>query len=117
MTTKRTVIIAAGSAAVTFRLIYLGAFGHLGGEFLGPFQLCLIGLLLPAVIFGEGCQSFIIFLIVGFLEFFLLYWTILRTWSGRKRVKPTEALNDRPVLPVEPLTAFEHRGLASGAHR
>lgn len=85
MTSTKTIIIAAGGAAATFGLIYLGAKYHPGMKLLGPLHMSLLYLLLPAEWIGEACSSFTLFLIVGFLEFFYPYWLGLRIWNARKR--------------------------------
>jgi hypothetical protein len=87
MTTTKTILIAAGGAAVTFALIWLGATGHLGGEPQGDFQGRLAMLLLPAEIIGDVFGTTTSFIIAGFLEFFSLYWLGLFSWSRRQARK------------------------------
>lgn len=87
MTMTKTILVAAGGAAVTFALFLLGI--HFGDKPPGDIFQRLLILLLPAEIIAEVFGTRASFLIAGFLEFFLMYLLGLLCWEGvraRKRV-------------------------------
>lgn len=89
MTSTKRLLIAAGAAAVTFALLCFACqqihalMGLPRGFGLIPFYL-----LLPAELLAEALSSRTVFLLTGFLEFFLLWWLALGCWEwmqSRKR--------------------------------
>ena len=86
MTTTKLFLIAAGVAAATFALFWLGI--QLGAK--PPvFGWNLLVLLLPAEVVADIFGTRASFVIAGFLEFFLLYMLALLLWRwarARKRV-------------------------------
>jgi hypothetical protein len=89
MTTTKMILIAAGGAAMTFALILFAIHMQLASKLPSGFGLIPFFLLLPAELLGEVLASRAAFLIVGLLQFFLLYWLGLLSWRwihARKRV-------------------------------
>ncbi len=89
MTTTKTILIAAGSAAITFALLLFVCHSQLATKLPSGFGLIPFFLLFPAYVLGEVLESRPAFLITGFLEFFLIYFLGLLGWSrshARKRL-------------------------------
>ncbi len=89
MTTTKRMLVAAGAGAVTFALIWYAAHIQLATQLPSGVALIPFYLLLPAELLGETLASRAVFLIAGFLEFFLLWWLALlcRGWmQPRKRI-------------------------------
>jgi len=89
MTTTKILLIAAGSAAITFGLLVMACHSQLATKLPSGFGLVPFLLLFPAYVLGEALASRAVFLITGFLEFFSIYVLGLRSWSrsqARKRI-------------------------------
>ena len=89
MNATKIMLIAAGSAAITFALLLFACHAQLATKLPTGFGLIPFFLLLPAYVLGEVLESRPAFLITGFLEFFLIYFLALLGWSrshARKRV-------------------------------
>jgi hypothetical protein len=89
MSTTKIILIAAGSAAITFALLLFAIHSQLASGLPSGFGRILFLPLLPAYVLGEVLESRPAFLITGFLEFFSIYLLGLLGWSrihARKRV-------------------------------
>ena len=88
MSMTKIILIAAGSAAITFALLLSACHSQLATRIPSGFGLIPFYLIVPAYVLGEFLQSRTVFLITGFLEFFPIYFLGLLGWRslhGRKR--------------------------------
>jgi len=90
MTMMKMILIAATGAAVTFALVLSACHNQLASQIPRGFGLIPFYLLLPAYVLGEVLASRTVFLIIGFLEFFVIYLIGILGWiwlRGRKRAQ------------------------------
>ena len=98
MSKRKTAIIAGLAAGATTAALALLCFkGHIGGE--GPDTFGWIGLVLlfPAILIGASCGPAGAFVVpaVAVLQFFFIYWFIIRLLIKGRMAEPDAGGNSR----------------------
>jgi hypothetical protein len=80
MSCFKAVLVAGAASALTLGLIMLSFIGHVGGD--GPDTIGSIGMFLlwPALSLAGYPRNGLMVPIVGFLEFFAIYFAVIMIW-------------------------------------